>query len=125
MRFKTIMIIKALVCVVFFPVMIFFPQWFFTLLGVTFGAGLAFISRIYGATLVGNMLLSWFGRNAEKGAVRQAIVLDLFFYDLFALVVTMIFYLNGTLNELGLGAAFIYLFMTVGFGLYLFPKKKN
>ena len=54
---------------------------------------------------------------------RQAIVLDAFFYDLIGLIAVLIFYFNGTLNTLGLGAGIIYLFLTVGFGLFLFPKK--
>ncbi len=123
MKFKTIMVIKAIVCLAFFPIMLFIPEQFFTLIGVTFGAGAAFLARIYGATLVGNMLLCWFGQNAEKGPVRQAIVLDAFFYDLIGFIAVMIFYFNGTLNSLGLGAGIIYLFLTVGFGLFLFPKK--
>jgi len=108
MKFKTIMVIKAIVCLAFFPIMLFIPEQFFTL---------------FGATLVGNMLLCWFGRNAEKGPVRQAIVLDAFFYDLIGLIAVLIFYFNGTLNSLGLGAGFIYLFLAVGFSLFLFPKK--
>ena len=70
------MVIKAIVCLAFFPIMLFIPEHFFALLGSPFGAGAAFLARIYGATLVGNMLLCWFGRNAENGPVRQAIVLD-------------------------------------------------
>lgn len=123
MKFKTIMIIKAVVCLVFFPIMLFIPEQFFTLLGATFSTAAALLARIYGATLVGNMLLCWFGRNAEKGTIRQAIVLDAFFYDLIGFIAVLIFYFNGTLNTLGLGAGFIYLFLTVGFGLFLFPKK--
>ena len=92
-------------------------------MGSPFGAGAAFLARIYGATLVGNMLLSWFGRNAEKGKVRQAILLDVFFYDLIGFIATLIFYLNGTLNWAAFGAMFIYLFLTVGFGYILFSKK--
>jgi hypothetical protein len=123
MKFKTIMVIKAIVCLVFFPIMLFLPAQFFSLMGVTLGAGAAFLARVYGATLVGNMLLTWFGRNAEPGPVRQAIVLDAFFYDLIGFITVVIFYLNGTLNTLGIGAGLIYLFLTVGFGLFLFPKK--
>ena len=123
MKFKTIMVIKAVVCLAFFPIMLFLPEQFFTLLGVTFSAGVGFVARIYGATLVGNMLLCWFGRNADQGQVRQAIVLDAFFYDLIGFVSVLIFYLNGTLNSLAFGAMFIYLFLAVGFGLFLFPKK--
>jgi hypothetical protein len=123
MKFKTIMIIKAIVCLVFFPIMLFIPEQFFTLMGCPFGIGAALLARLYGATLVGNMLLCWFGRNAEKGPVRQAIVLDAFFYDLIGFIAVLIFYLNGTLNSLSFGAMFIYLFLTIGFGLFLFPKK--
>jgi len=84
------MIIKAIVCLGFFPIMLFIPEQFLTFLGSPFGAGAAFLARIYGATLVGNMLLSWFGRNAEKGPVRQAILLDVFFYDLIGFIATLI-----------------------------------
>jgi hypothetical protein len=124
MKFKTIMIIKAIVCLAFFPVMLFLPEQFFTLMGVTFSAGVGFVARIYGATLVGNMLLCWFGRNAEKSAVRQAIVLDAFFYDLIGFISVLVFYLNGTLNSFAFGAMFIYLFLAVGFGIFLLPKKQ-
>ena len=123
MKFKTIMIIKAIVCLVFFPIMLFVPEQFYATMGSPFGATAALLARLYGATLVGNMLLCWFGRNAEKGPVRQAIVLDAFFYDLIGFIAVVIFYLNGTLNSLAFGAMFIYLFLTVGFGLFLFPKK--
>jgi hypothetical protein len=123
MKFKTIMVIKAIVCLAIFPIMLFIPEQFFTLGGVTFGVGAAYLARLYGATLVGNMLLCWFGRNAEKGPVRQAIVLDLFFYDLIGFIAVLIFYFNGTLNLAGLGVGFIYLLLAVGFGFFLFPKK--
>ena len=91
--------------------------------GVTFGVGAAYLARLYGATLVGNMLLCWFGRNVEKGAVRQAIVLDLFFYDLIGFIAVLIFYFNGTFNLIGLSVGFLYLFLAIGFGLFLFPRK--
>jgi hypothetical protein len=116
------MIIKAVVCLVFFPIMLFLPEQFFTLLGVTFSAGVAFVARIYGATLVGNMLLTWFGRNAEISPVRRAIVLDVFFYDLIGFISVLVFYLNGTLNSFAFGAMFIYLFLTIGFGMFLFQR---
>jgi hypothetical protein len=123
MKFKTIMIIKAIVCLAFFPIMLFIPETLFTFMGVTFSVGVAYMARIYGATLVGTLLLAWFGRNAEVGPVRQAIVYDAFAYDLIGFIVVLIYYLNGTLNSMAFGAMFIYLFLAVGFGLFLFPKK--
>ena len=123
MKFKTIMVIKAIVCLLIFPLVLFIPEQFFTIGGITFGVGAAYVARLYGATLVGNMLLCWFGRNAERGPVRQAIVLDLFFYDLIGFITVLIFFINGTLSLYGLGAGLIYLLLAVGFGLFLFPKK--
>ena len=123
MKFKTIMVIKAIVCLAFFPILLFIPEQFFTLGGITFGIGAAYLARLYGATLVGNMLLCWFGRNVEKGPVRLAIVLDLFFYDLIGFITVLIFYFKGTVNTLGLSVGLIYLLLAVGFGLFLFPKK--
>ena len=123
MKFKTIMVIKAIVCLAFFPIMLFIPEQFFTLGGVTLGIGAAYLARLYGATLVGNMLLCWFGRNVEKGPVRQAIALDFFFYDLIGFIAVLIYYFNGTFNLLGLSVGFIYLLLAVGFGIFLFPRK--
>jgi hypothetical protein len=117
------MVIKAIVCLAFFPLILFIPEQFFSLGGVVFGVGVAYIARLYGATLVGNMLLCWFGRNAEKGPVRQAIALDLFFYDLIGFIVVMIYYFNGTLSLSGLSVGIIYLLLTIGFGLFIFPRK--
>jgi hypothetical protein len=125
MKFKTMMIIKAIICLVFFPIMLFFPEPLFNFLGCPFGAGAAFLARIYGASIFGIMLLAWFGRNAGDDPVRKAIVLDAFFYDLIAFVVVLVFYLNGTLNMAALGVMFIYLFLTVGFGIFLFPQKSK
>jgi hypothetical protein len=56
-----------------FPYDAVYPEQFFTLMGSPFGAEAAFLASIYGATLVGNMLPCWFGLNAEKGTVRQAL----------------------------------------------------
>jgi hypothetical protein len=107
MKFKTMMIIKAIICLVFFPIMLFVPESLFHFLGSPFGAGASFLARIYGASIFGIMLLAWFGRNADKGPLCMAIVLDAFFYDFIAFIVVLVFYLNGTLNWTAFGVMFI------------------
>jgi hypothetical protein len=124
MKFKTLMIIKAIVCLCFAPVLLFFPEQLLSLLDTSFGSGAALTAREYGATLVGNFLLAWFGRNAETGVARRAIILDLFVYDAVALLATLVLQLSGGLNFLGWGIAFIYLFFAVGFGYVLSQEKK-
>ena len=120
MKFKDLMIIKALVCVGFGPILLFFPGPFLTLLGTSFEGGAALTARLYAATLFGNSVLAWYARSAEKSVARRAIMLDLFVYDGIALVVTLIIQLSGGLNTLGWGVVFIYLFFTVGYGYFLF-----
>lgn len=125
MKFKTVMTIKAVVCLGFGPVLLFFPAWILGLLGTAYGTGAALTAREYGAALVGNLLLTWLARNADEGAARRAIIWDLFVYDAIALVVTLVLLLTGRLNLLGWGIAAVYLFFTIGFGWFLLPKKQT
>ena len=81
MNFKTLMIIKAVVCLGFGPVLLFFPGQLLNLLGLSFGLGAAFTAREYGAALMGNLMLTWFARGAEASVARRAIILNLFVYD--------------------------------------------
>ncbi len=125
MKFKTLMIIKAVVCLGFGPMMLFFPGPLLNLLGVAFCAGAAFTAREYGAALIGNLLLTWLARNADASFVRRAIIWNLFVYDAIGFVVTLVFLLLRILNPLGLGVLVVYLFFTIGFGSFLLPKKKT
>jgi len=125
MKFKTLMVIKAFVCLVFGPLLLFVPGPLLNLLGTSFGPGAALTAREYGAALIGNLMLTWFARNAEVSVARRAIILNLFVYDAIALVVTLIIQLSGGLNLLGWGIVAIYLFFAVGFGYLLLPQEKS
>jgi hypothetical protein len=125
MKFKTVMIIKAIVCLGFGPLLLFVPGWLLNLLGTSFGPGSALTAREYGAALIGNLLLTWLARNAEESLARRAIIWDLFIYDAIALVITLIITLSGGLNILGWGIVAVYLFFTIFFGYLLLPKAKT
>jgi hypothetical protein len=122
MKFKTLMIIKAAVCLCFGPLLLFVPEWLLNLLGAGFGPGAALTAREYGATLIGNLLLTWLARNSENSICRRAITWNLFVYDAIALIATLTIQLSGGLNVLGWGIVAVYLFFTVGFGYFLIPK---
>jgi len=125
MKFKTLMIIKAFVCLGFGPLLLFFPEQLLNLLGTTFGAGADLTARLYGATLFGNLFLTWLARNAEDSTVRRAIIWDLFIYDAIGLIATLFIQLSGGLNVLGWGIVAVYLFFTIGFGYFLLPQNKS
>ncbi len=124
MKFRTLMTIKAVVCLCFGPVMLFFPAWILGLLGAAYCTGAALTAREYGAALVGNLLLTWLARSVEKGAARTAIVWNLFAYDAIGLVATLVLVVARVLNPLGWGIAAIYLFFTAGFGYFALYQEK-
>jgi len=124
MGFQVLMIIKAVVCLGFGPLLLFFPEQLLTVLGSSFGPGAAITAREYGAALIGNLVLTWGARKAEDSVARRAIIWALFVYDAIALVAMLVIQIQGGMNWLGWGVVAIYLFFTVGFGLFLFPKKK-
>ncbi|MGC9360725.1 MAG: hypothetical protein ACP5G7_10215 [Anaerolineae bacterium] len=58
MSFKTLMIIKAIVCLGFGPLLLLAPGPLLSLFGTTFGPGAALTASQYGASLVGNFMLT-------------------------------------------------------------------
>jgi len=124
MKFKTLMVIKAVVCLGFAPLLLFLPSQLLGLYGASFSSAAAVTARMYGASLVGNLMLAWFARDAEESPVRRAIILDLFAYDAVALLATLALLFSGAMNLLGWSIVAIYLFFTVGFGYFLLPRKK-
>ena len=125
MKFKTLMIIKAVVCLGFGPLLLFFPGQLLNLLGTTYGAGAALTAREYGATLFGNLFLTWLARDTKDSTARRAIIWHLFIYDAIALIATLIIQLSGGLNVLGWGIVAVYLFFTIGFGYFLLPQNRD
>jgi hypothetical protein len=124
MKFKTLMTTKAIVCLGFGPLLLFFPAWLLNLLGMGFSSGAALTAREYGATLMGNLLMTWMARNAEESVTRRAIVWNLYVYDAIALAATLVFLLQGVMNPLGWGIAAVYLYFTAGFGYFAHLKKQ-
>ncbi len=124
MSFRTLMIIKSIVCLVFAPIMLFAPGWLLTLMGAGYGGGAPLTAREYGASLVGNMLLAWLGRNVIDSLARRAITWNLFIYDAVGMIATLYILGTGAINFLGWGVVAVYLFFTIGFGYYaLFVRK--
>jgi hypothetical protein len=125
MKFKTLMIIKAIVCVALGVPILLSPGFVYSFFGATLSAGGAFAAREYGASLIGNMFLTWFAKNAEVSEVRRAIILGMFAYNTLGFIITLSAILSGLLNPMGWGAFAIYLFFSAGFGYFLIQKKKQ
>lgn len=124
MKFQTMMIIKAVVCLSLGLPILLAPVFLYSLFGASLNPAGVFAAQEYGASLIGNLLLTWFARNVTESEPRRAIALALCVYDAIGFVVTLIALSSGVLGPLGWFAAAIYLFFTVGFGYFLLPRKK-
>jgi hypothetical protein len=125
MKLKTLMIIKAVVCLCLGVPILLLTVFTYSLFGASLNPAGVFAAREYGASLIGNMLLTWFARNAVDSDARRAIILALCVYDAIGFVITLIAQLGGVLGPLGWFAAVIYLFFAIGFGYFLLPQKKG
>jgi hypothetical protein len=122
-KFQTLMIIKAVVCLALGLPILLATTFAYSLFGASLNAGGVFAAREYGASLIGNLMITWFARNATASEARRAIILGLCVYDAIGFVVTLIAQLSGVLGPLGWFAAVIYLFFALGFGYFLLPGK--
>ncbi len=125
MKLKTLLIIKALVCLCLGIPILLVPNFIYSLFGAALTAGGVFAAREYGASMMGNLMLTWFARNSQESDARWAIILALFVYDAIGVIVTLIAILAGALSALGWLIVALYLFLALGFGYFLLPKKKS
>lgn len=119
MKFKTLMIIKAVVCISLGLPILLVPKFFYGIFGVVLAAGGVFAAREYGASLIGNFLLTWIGRNAHESDARRGIIWALTVYDAIGFVATLVFALSGVPNLLIWMPVALYLFLAVAFGYFL------
>jgi hypothetical protein len=122
MSLKTLMIIKAIVCLTLGILLLFVPGFVYSIFGASINEAGAFPGREYGAALIGTLLLTWYARNAAESQARRAIILDLFIYDAIGVVITLIAQLQGLFNLLGWAVVVLYLFFAAGFGYFWFAK---
>jgi hypothetical protein len=122
MNLKTLMIIKAVVCLGLGIPLLLVPVFTYSIFGMELDESGIFPAREYGAALIGTLCLTWYARNAEESRARRAIILDLFVYDAIGVVVTLIALFSGFFNPLGWVIVAIYLFFAVGYGYFWFKS---
>jgi hypothetical protein len=120
MKFRTLMVIKAVVCVCFGSFILLAPVFAYSLfLGISLdGAGI-FAAREYAASLIGTFLITWFARNIAPSDARWAITLGLCIYDAIGFVISLAGEITGLLSPMGWSIVVLYLLLALGFGYFL------
>jgi hypothetical protein len=124
MKLKTLLIIKAAVCLCLGIPILIVPNLIYSIFGASLTVGGVFAAREYGSSMMGNLMLTWFARNSQESEARWVIILALFVYDAVGFIVTLLAIISGDLNSLGWLIVVIYLFFALGFGYFLLPGKK-
>lgn len=114
MTFRSLLIIKAVVCLFFGVFLLAAPGLLFGMLGASLNAGGTFAAREYGAAMIGTLFLTWLARNVKAADARRAVLLDLLVYDAIGVVLTVAAVLSGVLAALGWGIVVVYLFFALG-----------
>lgn len=122
MKLRTMMVIKTIVCLVFGILLLLVPGPLMAFWGVSLDPGGLLMARLYGASLVGNLLLTWFARNDTGSEALRASVLALFVYDAIGFIVALMAVLAGVMNPLGWAVVALYLSLALGFGYFQFLK---
>ncbi len=124
MKFKTMMIIKAVVCLGFGLGLLFMPDFVYGIFGVSLTEGGRFAAREYAAAMLGILMITWLGRNAAESGLRKGVIIGLTLYDAIGAVISVIGVLTGVIAPLGWLVVVLYLFLAVGFGYFwLNPPK--
>ena len=119
MTFRTLLITKAIVCLIFGLFLLVAPGVLFGVLGGVLNAAGRFAAREYGAAMIGTLLLTYLARNVAASDSRQAILVDLLVYDAIGVIITVIAILSGVLNALGWGIVAVYLLFALWSGIVL------
>lgn len=124
MKLRSLMIIKAIVCIVLGIPILLVPELFYSIFGLALTPAGTFTAREYGASLIGNFLLTWFARDVQDPLSRKAILLGMTFYNAIGFIATLVVVFSGVANFFGWGPVVLYLFFTVGFGYFLLKTPK-
>ena len=122
MKLSTLMALKAFVCFVFGIPVLLAPAKLSSLFDAELNQGGVLMARLYGASLLGNLALTWFARKDSGSPALKATVLDHFVYNLTGFIVALAAVLSWDLSLLCWIFVVIYLFFTVGFGYFQFVK---
>jgi len=125
MNLKNLLIINAILALFFGVVFVLLPEQTMAQYGVKLmpKAGI-YVGRLFGATLLGIAVISWFARSMGAEA-RTSIVFGFLVANVVGFIVSLLAQLDGVVNNLGWSTVAIYLLLSLGFGYFRFIKPRS
>ncbi len=123
MSLKLVFTINAILSLVFGLGFLFAPEMVLSQYAVTVGVGGAWMTRFFGATVLGWGVLVWFMRDAGSSDAREAVLTGLFVAMLAGLIVAVMAQVEGVANVLGWSTVVLYAFFAAAYGYHRFMAK--
>ncbi len=123
MNLKNLFLINAIVAVVFGLAFVLIPSDTLAQYGthVMPKAGI-YVARLFGATLLGVAVISWYAQPLGATDARDAIVLGFFVVDTIGFIVSLLAQVDQVVNNLGWSTVAIYGLLALGFGYFRFVR---
>ncbi len=122
MNFSRFMAIAAALAFVFGLAFLLIPAQLMSLYGITLDPEGQWVGRYLGSAFIGIAVLTWLARNLVQGNGVRAIVIGDFVVSISGLAVAILDAFFGLGNALTWSTVAIYLFLTIGFGYFLFVR---
>lgn len=123
MSLKLVLIINAVLGLVFGLGFVFAPELLLSHYAVEVGVGGAWMTRFFGAALLGFAVLAWMMSDSGPSDAREAGVTGLLVANGVGLVIAVLVMTNGLANALGWSTVVLYAFFTAMYGYHRFLAK--
>ena len=123
MSLKLVFTINAILSLVFGWGFLLAPEMVLSHYAVTVGVGGVWMTRFFGAAILGCGVLAWHMRDAGSSDAREAALTGLFVAMLAGLIVSVMVQVEGVANVLGWSTVALYAFFAAAYGYYRFIAK--
>ena len=123
MSLKMVLTINAILSLVFGLGFVFAPEMLLSHYAIEVGVGGAWMSRFFGAALLGYAVLAWMMRDSGPSDAREAGVTGLLVANGAGLVMSAMLQIQGLANVLGWSTVVLYAFFTAMYGYHRFMAK--
>ena len=125
MRLSALFSFNAIVAAIFGLTAVLLPGLLYSTYGLKSDAGAQLVAQFFGATLLGNVVITWSLRNIEPGPTRQTLTLALFLQGVIGVLISLIAQFGGVLNAFGWVNVLLTGIFAVGYGYYRFVQPEG
>jgi hypothetical protein len=125
MRLSTLLTFNAVVAAIYGLTAVLVPGILYSTYGLKSDAGAQLVAQFFGATLLGDVVITWSLRRIDPGATRQVLTLAFFVQGAIGLLISLIAQFGGVLNALGWLNILLTAIFAVGYGYFRFMQPEE